>query len=70
VQSFVNTWDGDNGSDLLLDPADTRDWLTGAGLWNAQRAPDPAELHLARTQQQEHALRPDPETMTQRDPCS
>ena len=48
VQSFVNTWDGDNGSDLLLDPAAARDWLTGAGLWSAQRAPDPAELYLAR----------------------
>ena len=29
VQSFVNTWDGDNRSDLLLDPAAARDWLTG-----------------------------------------
>jgi predicted RNA-binding Zn ribbon-like protein len=48
VQSFVNTWDGDNRSDLLLDPAAARDWLTGAGLWSANRAPDPAELHLAR----------------------
>ena len=48
VQSFVNTWDGDNGSDLLLDPPAARDWLTGAGLWSAERAPDPAELHLAR----------------------
>ena len=48
VQSFVNTWDGDHGSDLLLDPAAARDWLTDAGLWSAERAPDPAELHLAR----------------------
>ena len=48
VQSFVNTWDGDNRSDLLLDPVAARDWLTGAGLWSAERAPDPAELHLAR----------------------
>jgi predicted RNA-binding Zn ribbon-like protein len=48
VQSFVNTWDGDNRSDLLLDPAAARDWLTDAGLWSAKRAPDPAELHLAR----------------------
>ena len=48
VQSFVNTWDGDNGSDLLLDPAAARGWLTGAGLWSVKRAPDPAELHLAR----------------------
>jgi predicted RNA-binding Zn ribbon-like protein len=48
VQSFVNTWDGDHGSDLLLDPAAAREWLTGAGLWSAERMPDPAELHLAR----------------------
>jgi len=48
VQSFVNTWDGDHGSDLLLNPVAARDWLTDAGLWSAERAPDPAELHLAR----------------------
>ena len=48
VQSFVNTWDGDHGSDLLLDPAAAREWLAAAGLWSAERAPDPAELHLAR----------------------
>ena len=48
VQSFVNTWDGDHGSDLLLDPAAARGWLTAAGLWHADRAPDPAELDLAR----------------------
>jgi|SRR5215472_4356780 len=49
VQSFVNTRDGDRGSDLLLDPAAARDWLTQAGLWSAERAPEPAELHLARS---------------------
>jgi predicted RNA-binding Zn ribbon-like protein len=48
VQAFVNTWDGDHGSDLLLDPAAARGWLTAAGLWNADRAPGPAELDLAR----------------------
>jgi predicted RNA-binding Zn ribbon-like protein len=48
VQSFVNTWDGDHNSDLLLDPATARDWLTEAGLWGAGRVPDPAELHRAR----------------------
>src|SRR6202034_2533608 len=48
VQSFVNTWDGDHNSDLLLDPATARDWLTEAGLWSAEREPDPAELHRAR----------------------
>ena len=48
VQSFVNTWDGDHGSDLLLDPAAARGWLTAAGLWQAGRAPEPAELDFAR----------------------
>jgi predicted RNA-binding Zn ribbon-like protein len=48
VQSFVNTWDGDHGSDLLLDPAAARDWLTTAGLWHADRRPEPAELDLTR----------------------
>jgi predicted RNA-binding Zn ribbon-like protein len=48
VQSFVNTWDGDRGSDLLLDPEAARDWMTQAGIWSAERAPDPAELHVAR----------------------
>ena len=48
VQAFVNTWDGDHASDLLLDPGTARDWMTRAGLWSAGRAPDPAELHLAR----------------------
>jgi predicted RNA-binding Zn ribbon-like protein len=48
VQSFVNTWDGDRGSDLLLDPAAARGWLAAAGLWNAGRAPEPDELDLAR----------------------
>src|ERR1700734_339914 len=48
VQSFVNTWDGDHNSDLLLDPASARDWLTRAGLWSVERTPDPAELHRAR----------------------
>jgi predicted RNA-binding Zn ribbon-like protein len=48
VQSFVNTWDGDNGSDLLLDPAAAGGWLTAAGLWDADRAPEPAELDIAR----------------------
>src|SRR6201996_2980350 len=48
VQSFVNTWGGDHNSDLLLDPEAARDWLTEAGLWSVERAPDPTELHRAR----------------------
>src|SRR6266496_2211836 len=49
VQSFVNTWDSDHASDLLLDLAAARQWLTEAGLWRAGRAPEPADLHLARS---------------------
>ena len=48
VQSFVNTWDGDHRSDLLLDPAAARGWLTAADRWHARRTPRPAELDLAR----------------------
>ena len=48
VQSFVNTWDADHASDLLLDPAAARGWLAEAGLWSAERAPEPSELYLAR----------------------
>lgn len=48
VQSFVNTWDGDHGSDLLLDPAAAHNWLTAAGLWSSERLPEAADLHLAR----------------------
>ena len=48
VQSFVNTWDGDYHSDLLLEPATARDWLSRTSLWNAGRLPTPAELDLAR----------------------
>jgi predicted RNA-binding Zn ribbon-like protein len=48
VQSYVNTWDRERARDLLLQPAAARDWLTEAGLWDADRAPEPAELDLAR----------------------
>lgn len=47
VQAFVNTWDGDRGTDLLLEPHSARSWLTDAGLW--QGSPDPADLYLARS---------------------
>ena len=32
VQSFVNTWEGDSGTDLLADPASAGPWLRDAGL--------------------------------------
>jgi predicted RNA-binding Zn ribbon-like protein len=47
VQAFVNTWDGDHGSDLLLEPETARGWLTEAGLW--QGSLQPADLYLARS---------------------
>ena len=35
VQSFVNTWESDSGTDLLGDPASAGRWLADAGLVNA-----------------------------------
>ena len=35
VQSFVNTWEGDSGTDLLADPASAGPWLRDAGLLEA-----------------------------------
>ena len=32
VQSFVNTWEGDSGADLLADPTSAEQWLGEAGL--------------------------------------
>ena len=32
VQSFVNTWEGDSGTDVLADPASAARWLRDAGL--------------------------------------
>ena len=34
VQSFVNTWEGDSGVDLLADPVEGPRWLREAGLAN------------------------------------
>jgi predicted RNA-binding Zn ribbon-like protein len=49
VQAFVNTWDGDLGTDVLLDPEPARDWLAAAGMWNGRGSPGPGELHVARS---------------------
>jgi len=35
VQSFVNTWEGDSGTDLLADPASAGPWFRDAGLLEA-----------------------------------
>jgi predicted RNA-binding Zn ribbon-like protein len=48
VQAFINTWDAERGTDVFLDPASARDWLTRAGMWSERNSPEPAELFLAR----------------------
>ena len=48
IQAFVNTWDGDDGRDVLLQPEDARQWLSEAGLIPRDEIPDPAGLRLAR----------------------
>jgi predicted RNA-binding Zn ribbon-like protein len=40
VQSFVNTWEGDSGRDLLGEPASAHQWLRAAGLVGAADAED------------------------------
>ncbi|MGO9854066.1 MAG: CGNR zinc finger domain-containing protein [Acidimicrobiales bacterium] len=47
VQSFVNTWEGDSGRDLLADPDAARRWLHQAGLLEGVRA-DGADLASVR----------------------
>jgi predicted RNA-binding Zn ribbon-like protein len=45
VQAFVNTWESDGGTDLLLDPGSG--WLAEAGLWSGQGTPSAADLRRA-----------------------
>ena len=47
VQSFVNTWEGDSGSDLLDDPASAGPWLRDAGLLDGAGV-EAADLAAAR----------------------
>ena len=47
VQSFVNTWEGDSGTDLLADPGAARRWLREAGLLEGDDADD-ADLDSVR----------------------
>lgn len=49
VQAFVNTWDGDRRTDVLLDPAAARAWLADAGMWNRPGTPGLDELAAARS---------------------
>ena len=48
VQAFVNTWDGDQGTDVLLDPPTAAGWLVNAGLWDGPGPPDLYQLDFAR----------------------
>jgi predicted RNA-binding Zn ribbon-like protein len=48
VQSFVNTWEGDSGVDLLGEPKPALRWLAGAGLSEEGRGLDQLELSRAR----------------------
>jgi predicted RNA-binding Zn ribbon-like protein len=48
VQSFVNTWDADTGTDLLASPDPAAGWLRQAGLIGPGAAVRPAGLRQAR----------------------
>jgi predicted RNA-binding Zn ribbon-like protein len=48
VQSFVNTWEGDSGVDLLGESKPARRWLSDAGLLDAGRRLDEGEIDRAR----------------------
>lgn len=49
VQSFVNTWEGDSGVDLLAGPSSAERWLTGAGLLDKKSGVNAKALATART---------------------
>jgi predicted RNA-binding Zn ribbon-like protein len=51
VQSFVNTWEGDSGEDLLGDPVEGPRWLREAGLANG------AEVDLDRAREIRECVR-------------
>jgi predicted RNA-binding Zn ribbon-like protein len=48
VQSFVNTWEGDSGEDLLADPGSAAEWLSAAGLLHSRRGLDERDLATIR----------------------
>ena len=48
VQSFVNTWEGDSGVDLLADASAARPWLADTGLLTGTAALDTTALATAR----------------------
>jgi predicted RNA-binding Zn ribbon-like protein len=48
VQAFLNTWEADRGSDILVDPGQARAWLSDAGLWHGDDEPTSSDLQFAR----------------------
>jgi predicted RNA-binding Zn ribbon-like protein len=48
VQSFVNTWEGDSGIDILGEIASARPWLTETGLLGVGARLTDEDLNLAR----------------------
>ena len=48
VQSFVNTWEGDSGIDILSEITSARDWLTETGLLGVGARLTDEDLNLAR----------------------
>jgi predicted RNA-binding Zn ribbon-like protein len=48
VQSFVNTWEGDSGADLLAGPPSAQRWLAEAGLLGDKARISAADLVSAR----------------------
>jgi predicted RNA-binding Zn ribbon-like protein len=49
VQSFVNTWEAETGTDLLADLAPAEQWLEAAGLVDAGEALNVRDLALVRS---------------------
>jgi predicted RNA-binding Zn ribbon-like protein len=56
VQSFVNTWEGDSGTDLLAEPASAGQWLRDSGLLGAAEA-DVEGADLAALREMREAIR-------------
>ena len=54
VQSFVNTWEGDSGNDMLADAGSARPWLCDAGLLDTA---DFEDVDLAMVRELREAIR-------------
>jgi predicted RNA-binding Zn ribbon-like protein len=49
VQSLVNTWDVEAGTDVLAEPSSAHDWLCRAGLLHTSDLPGPDEMETLRS---------------------